>query len=73
MKKRLLYGITLVLTIISLVCIFAFSASAAGEKTPSVSIDKFNLVFDDNVYLKYAVKFDNVAESAINEIGRAHV
>ncbi len=55
----------LVLTVATLVCVFAFSASAEEAETPAVSIDKFNLVFEDNVYLKYAVKFAGVEESEI--------
>ena len=60
------------LTFVLLICAMTVSVSAAEpEKTPSVSIDKFNLVFDDNVYLKYAVKFDGVEDEDItsNSIG----
>ena len=44
--------------------VFAVTASAGAEE-PSVSIDKFNLVFDDNVYLKYAVKFHGIDDDDI--------
>ncbi len=57
----------LALTLVLLVCAMTVSVSAAEETTtPSVSIDKFNLVFEDNVYLKYAVKFDGVEDGSIN-------
>ena len=53
------------LTLVLLVCAMTLSVSANESTTPSVSIDKFNLVFEDNVYLKYAVKFDGVEDEAI--------
>ena len=65
MKKKILPILTIVLTLVMLVCAMAISANAKEATTPSVSIDKFNLVFDDNVYLKYAVKFDGVEDEAI--------
>ena len=56
----------LALTLVLLVCAMTVSVSAAEEATtPSVSIDKFNLIFEDNVYLKYAVKFDGVEDDSI--------
>ena len=66
MKKRILSIITIMLALTLCVCAIGFSAGAEESATPSVSIDKFNLVFDDNVYLKYAVKFDGIDDSAIN-------
>ena len=66
-KKKILPILAIVFTLVMLVCVMAISASANDLATPSVSIDKFNLVFDDNVYLKYAVKFDGVADEAITE------
>ena len=66
MKKRILSVITIILTVMLCVCAVGFSAGADENVTPTVSIDKFNLVFDDNVYLKYAVKFDGIDDSAIN-------
>lgn len=66
MKKRILLLLATILAIATLICGFAFAAYAEEAKTPTVSIDKFNLVFEDNVYLKYAVKFEGVADSKIN-------
>ncbi len=66
MKKKLLSVIIMILAIASLVCALSFSASAEGASMPSVSIDKFNLVFEDNVYLKYAVSFDGIDDNEIN-------
>ena len=66
MKKKLLFFSTLVLAIASLICAFSISVSAEESTTPTVSIDKFNLVFEDNVYLKYAVKFNGVDDGDIN-------
>ena len=66
MKKRILPILMLALTLVLLVCAMTVSVSAAEDATtPSVSIDKFNLVFEDNVYLKYAVKFDGVEDGSI--------
>ena len=65
MKKKILSLLILVLTVATLACGVAFSASAEEAEAPTVSIDKFNLVFEDNVYLKYAVKFSGVDESEI--------
>ena len=64
MKKKILSILLVALTVLCLVCTLSFTISAE-ETEPSVSIDKFNLVFDDNVYLKYAVKFEGVEESEI--------
>ena len=64
MKKRFLSSLTVVFALILMVCTLSFTASA--EAPISVSIDKFNLVFEDNVYLKYAVKFDGVEDNLIN-------
>ena len=65
-KKRLLLTLTLILTLASVFCVLSFASDADGENYPTVSIDKFNLVFEDNVYLKYAVKFDGVEDSALS-------
>ena len=56
-----------VLSVVLLTCALAFSTGAEERATPAVSIEKFNLVFEDNVYLKYAVKFNGVEESEITE------
>ena len=67
MKKRILLFGLLVLTVATLIFAFAFTTSAESNQAPTVSVDKFNLVFSDNVYLKYAVKFSGVSDSAISE------
>ena len=65
-KKKFLPILAIVFTVVMLVCTMAISVNAADEATtPTVSIDKFNLVFEDNVYLKYAVKFDGVEDVSI--------
>ncbi len=70
MKKKFL---VLAVFILMLGCIFSISAVtvSAEEAEPNVSIEKFNLAFEDNTYLKYAVRFDGVSESDItaNNIG----
>ena len=48
-----------------LICTLSISATAKSN-SPTVSIDKFNLVFADNVYLKYAVRFDGVDDDKIS-------
>ena len=40
-------------------------AMSMSESTPSVSIEKFNLTFESDTYIKYAVKFSGVSESDI--------
>lgn len=65
MKKKYLSILTIALAALLLVCTFSFSVSAEEATTPTVSIDKFNLVFEDNVYLKYAVKFGGIDDSDI--------
>ena len=65
MKKRILSILLVVLTLASLICAFSFAVSAEENDVPTVSIDKFNLVFADNVYLKYGVKFEGVEDSKI--------
>ena len=66
MKRR----ITLILTFVFLAVLLSLTTllSVGAETkavTPTVSVDKFNLVFSDNVYLKYAVKFDGVEDTEI--------
>ena len=65
MKRKLLSALTVALTIVLFVCALSITVSAQEASAPNVSIDKFNLVFEDNVYLKYAVKFDGIDDSAI--------
>jgi len=56
----------LALAFVLLICALSIPVGAVEEtETPSVSIDKFNLVFEDNVYLKYAVRFDGVEDGSI--------
>lgn len=64
MKKSFLSFIALVILTVLSVCALSIVASAEG--TPSVSVDKFNLVFEDNTYLKYGVRFDGVDDEKIN-------
>ena len=66
MKRRILVLATVVLSLLLAIGISTFAASAE-EAEPSVTIAKFNLAFEDNTYLKYAVRFDGVADSAITE------
>ena len=65
MKRKLLILTALCLAVLA--CL-AFSFTASAEETePTVSIEKFNLAFEDNTYIKYAVKFTGVADEAITE------
>ena len=66
MKKKFLALATFVLTFVAVMCVTVFSASAEGNE-PSVKIAKFNLAFEDNTYLKYAVRFDGVDDAKITE------
>ena len=75
MKRKLLLLFAVILAFISVVCTFSFFISAKSATAPTtVAIEKFNLVFEDNVYLKYAVKFDNVDDRKItaSNIGMLH-
>ena len=65
MKRRILVLATVVLSLLLAIGISTFAASAE-EAEPSVSIEKFNLAFEDNTYLKYAVKFTGVDDAEIN-------
>ena len=66
MKRKFLSVLTIALTVVLFVCALSITVSAEeASVTPKVSIDKFNLVFEDNVYLKYAVKFDGVDDNNI--------
>ena len=63
MKRKLLIVAAACLAL--LVC-FAFSFTASAEETePTVSIEKFNLAFEDNTYIKYAVKFVGIDDAKI--------
>ena len=66
MKRKIFTMLALVLTLAALMCATAFAVSAADAE-PSVTIAKFNLAFEDNTYLKYAVRFDGVNDEKINE------
>jgi len=66
MKRNVLSLVLTILTFASLICTFSITASAEDTATPSVTIGKFNLVFEDNVYLKYAVKFNGIDDNDIN-------
>ena len=69
MKRKLL--IITAICLVLLTCL-AFSFSVSAEETkPTVSIEKFNLAFEDNTYIKYAVKFEGIDDEKIttNNIG----
>lgn len=64
MKNYIIKTMASVLTLTILLCTFAIFPAAAG-KTPTVSIDSFNLTFESDTYIKYAVKFDGVDDASI--------
>ena|GEM_PF-1839722 len=64
MKKRILTLVIAILTLSLLVCASVVAASAS-EETPTVSIDRFNLTFESDTYIKYAVKFSGVDDESI--------
>ena len=62
MKKHLFW----IPVIILLACLLALPAFAESEATePAVSIDKFNLQFEDNVYILYAVNLTGADANAL--------
>ena len=65
MKRKILTLLAVVFTVATLMCVTALAVSADAE--PSATIAKFNLAFEDNTYLKYAVRFDGVNDDRINE------
>ena len=65
MKKRISSILLALLTAVLLLCALPMVISAAETTEPTVSIERYNLTFKDNVYLKYAVKFSGVADSSI--------
>ena len=63
MKRKLLIITAICLALLT--CL-AFSFSVSAEETkPTVSIEKFNLAFEDNTYIKYAVKFEGIDDEKI--------
>ena len=64
MKNKILSLAIAILALSLLICASAFVVSAS-EETPTVSIDRFNLTFESDTYIKYAVKFSDVDESQI--------
>ena len=63
MKRKLLIITAICLALLT--CL-AFSFAVSAEETkPTVSIEKFNLAFENNTYLKYAVKFDGIDDEKI--------
>ncbi len=64
MKKRIFALVIAILTLSLIVCASVVAASAS-EEAPTVSIDRFNLTFESDTYIKYAVKFDGIDESQI--------
>ena len=65
MKKRIVIFAAALLTLMFTLGFSAFTASAE-ETSPSVSIEKFNLAFENDTHLKYAVKFTGIEDSEIN-------
>ena len=63
MKKKLLIVAAVCLALLACLA-FSFTASAEESK-PTVSIEKFNLAFEDNTYIKYAVKFTGIEDTKI--------
>ena len=52
MKRKLLSVLTIALTVVLFVCALSTTVSAESiTETPTVSIDKFNLIFEDNVWV----------------------
>ena len=66
MRSKILVLVTVVLSLLLAIGISTFAVSAE-EAEPSVTIAKFNLAFEDNTYLKYAVRFDGVDDEKITE------
>ncbi|MBE6536628.1 MAG: leucine-rich repeat domain-containing protein [Ruminococcaceae bacterium] len=66
MNRKITSILFIVLAVSLILCAYCFSASAS-ESEPKVSIERMNLSFEDNVYIKYAVKFegDETLESSI--------
>ena len=64
MKKKIVF---IIASAILAVVLFAASIPAFGSNVePSLSIDGFNLSFEDSVYIKYAVKLNG---ATANELG----
>ena len=59
-KQRKIFLILLALIATLLVGLLAIHALDSDETEPSISINKFNLTFKDNVYIKYAVLLDGI-------------
>ena len=64
MKRKNLLCLCVILTLV--LTLGAITLVVGAEEEPSVSVERFNLVFEDNVYLKYAVSFTGVDDSEIN-------
>lgn len=63
MKRKLLVIATVCLALLA--CLAFSFAVFAEEAKPTVSIEKFNLAFENDTYLKYAVKFDGIDDAKI--------
>ena len=66
MKKKNCLLVAFFLTVILILGFSSLTVAAMETNEPSVIIDKYNLVFEDNVYLKYGVRFDGVDDNKIN-------
>lgn len=68
MKKKLFGLFTFIAAIVLAICALTLT-TLAEDTDPTLSIDKFNLTFEDNVYIKYAVKLDGDDELAKGDFG----
>ncbi len=57
-----------ILSISLILGILGMFSATAQETEPFVSIEKFNLTFESNVYIKYAVKLSGVEDANINDL-----
>ena len=62
-KTRILVALTAL--ILTLIMIAVAVPAVASETEPSLSIDGFNLVFGDNIYIKYAVKLNGATAASL--------
>ena len=64
--KRIITAIFL-LALVCALTIIAPMGAFAEESAPKVSIERFNLSFNENIYIKYAVSFEGVDPSKLNK------
>ena len=63
MQGRILKILAIASVTICLIC--ALSHAVFADESPAVSIDYCNLTFEDQTHIKYAVKFDGIADEDI--------